>query len=68
MFFPSLFNMIVCLTRAILLTEIDGHFCVTISVMHSLHVVRYYCVTCCNHCVHSAGQADNEQCLLHAEE
>ena len=52
------------------LMEIDGHVCLTISVhvMRSLHVVRYYCVSCCNHCVHFAGEADNEQCLLHAEE
>lgn len=50
------------------LTGVDTPFCVTINVMQSVHVVRYYCMSRSNHCVYSAGQADNEQCLLHAEE
>lgn len=50
------------------LTGVDAPICVTINVMQSVHVVRYYYMSRSNHCVYSAGQADNEQCLLHAEE
>ena len=50
------------------LTGVDTRFCVAINVMQSMHVVRYYCMSRSYHCVHCAGEADNEQCLLHAEE